>query len=161
MIDVSELEAFARKCEAMQADLKPYAGKTLEEIGEEFLDIVQAQIQGAHNVDKGTLLGSFTKGGAGNIFQLDMGALTLTIGTDVYYAKWVNKGHGQQPGRFIPGIWEGSHFRYIPGAKTGMALKASAVRGSHFFDKSAEVLERMFPEMAQSAFEQFFNRYFS
>lgn len=91
MIDVSELEAFARKCEAMQADLKPYAGKTLEEIGEEFLDIVQAQIQGAHNVDKGTLLGSFTKGGAGNIFQLDMGALTLTIGTDVYYAKWVNK----------------------------------------------------------------------
>ena len=27
MIDVSELEAFARKCEAMQADLKPYAGK--------------------------------------------------------------------------------------------------------------------------------------
>lgn len=51
MIDVSELEAFARKCEAMQADLKPYAGKTLEEIGEEFLDIVQAQIQGAHNVD--------------------------------------------------------------------------------------------------------------
>ena len=91
MIDVSELEAFARKCEAMQADLKPYAGKTLEEIGEEFLDIVQAQIQGAHNVDKGTLFGSFTKGGAGNIFQLDMGALTLTIGTDVYYAKWVNK----------------------------------------------------------------------
>lgn len=51
MIDVSELESFARKCEAMQADLKPYAGKTLEEIGEEFLDIVQAQIQGAHNVD--------------------------------------------------------------------------------------------------------------
>ena len=43
MIDVSELEAFARKCEAMQADLKPYAGKTLEEIGEEFLDIVQAR----------------------------------------------------------------------------------------------------------------------
>ena len=85
MIDVSELEAFARKCEAMQADLKPYAGKTLEEIGEEFLDIVQAQIQGAHNVDKGTLLGSFTKGGAGNIFQLDMGALTLTIGTGPVY----------------------------------------------------------------------------
>lgn len=106
-------------------------------------------------------MGSFTKGGAGNIFQLDMGALTLTIGTDVYYAKWVNKGHGQQPGRFIPGVWEGSHFRYIPGAKTGMVLKASAVRGSHFFDKSVEVLERMFPEMAKSAFEQFFNRYFS
>ena len=82
MIDVSELEGFARKCEAMQADLKPYAGKTLEEIGEEFLDIVQRQIQESHNIDKGTLLKSFTKGGAGNIFQLDMGALTLTIGTD-------------------------------------------------------------------------------
>lgn len=161
MIDISELEGFARKCEAMQADLKPYAGKTLEEIGEDFLDIVQRQIQESHNIDKGTLLKSFTKGGAGNIFQLDMGALTLTIGTDVYYAHWVNKGHPQKRGRFIPGIWEGPHFRYIPGATTGMVLKASAVKGSHFFDGSVEKLEEIFPKKAKSAFEQFFNRYFS
>ena len=35
MIDVSELESFARNCEAAAADLKPYAGKVLEEAGED------------------------------------------------------------------------------------------------------------------------------
>lgn len=160
MIDVCELENFARKCEAARADLKSYAGKVLNEVGEEFLDIVQAEIQNADNIDTGAMLASFTRGGAGNVYQLDVGALTLTIGTNVYYAKWVNKGHSQQPGRFVPGVWEGKHFRYIPGAKTGMVLKASFVKGSHFFDKAKEVLERMFPETAEKAFEQFFNRYF-
>lgn len=160
MIDVSQLENFARQCEAAAADLKPYAGQVLDEVGEKFLDIVQAAIQGAGNVDKGKLLASFAKGGGGNIYVLNTGGLTLTIGTNVEYAKWVNDGHRQKPGRFVPGVWEGNHFRYVPGAKTGMVLKASFVQGSHFFDKSVQVLERMFPEMTDRAFEQFFRRYF-
>lgn len=160
MIDVSQLENFARQCEAASADLKPYAGQVLDEVGEKFLDIVQAAIQGAGNVDKGKLLASFTKGGGGNIYVLNTGGLTLTIGTSVEYAKWVNDGHRQKPGRFVPGVWEGNYFRYVPGAKTGMVLKASFVQGSHFFDKSVQVLERMFPEMTDRAFEQFFRRYF-
>lgn len=161
MMDVFELEEFARRCEACKADLKPYAAKTLDEIGEEFLDIVQANIQGADNVDTGKLLASFTKGGAGNIYQLDMGGLTLTIGTSIYYANWVNKGHRQQPGRFVPGVWEGKHFRYMPGAKTGMVLKASFVKGSFFFDRAIDTLRGMFPDMVDKSFEQFFARYFS
>jgi hypothetical protein len=161
MIDVSGLEEFARKCEAIKADLEPYAGKVLEEVGEEFLDVVQAAIEGAGNVDKGKLLASFSKNGSGNVWQLNTGALTLTIGTNVEYAKWVNDGHRQQPGRFVPGFWEGNHFRYSPGAKSGMVLKASFVQGSHYFDKSVQILERMFPEMADKSFEQFFRRYFS
>ena len=160
MIDASELDAFARGIEAAMADLKPYAGKVLEEAGEEFLNIVQGAIESAGNVDKGKLLASFTKGGSGNIWELNLGGLTLTIGTNVEYAQWVNDGHRQSPGRFIPGFWEGGHFRYSPRAKSGMVLKASFVAGSHFFDKSVQVLERMFPQMADKAFEQFFQRYF-
>ena len=53
MIDASQLEAFARKVEAASADLKPYMGKTLQEVGEEFLTIVQGAIEGAGNVDTG------------------------------------------------------------------------------------------------------------
>ena len=83
------------------------------------------------------------------------------IGTNVEYAKWVNDGHRQQPGRFIPGYWEGNHFRYSPGAKSGMVLKASFVAGSHYFDRSVQIFERMFPEMMDKSFEQFFRRYFS
>lgn len=160
MIDASQLEDFARRCQAAKADLKPYMGKTLDEIGEEFLDICCDEIEAAGNVDFGKLLASFTKGGPGNIYNLDLGGLTLTIGTNVYYAKWVNKGHGQRPGRFVPGYWSGKHFRYSPGCGTGMVLKASWVKGSFFFDKAQEVLERMFPEMSDKAFQQFWARYF-
>lgn len=161
MIDVSQLENFARSCRAAQADLKPYAGKFLEEAGEEFLDIVQGMIQSAGNVDRGKLLASFTKGSSGNVWILNSGGLTLTIGTDVEYAKWVNDGHGQQPGRFVPGFWEGENFRYTPGAKTGMVLKASFVPGSHYFDKAVQTFESVFPGRAKASFEQFFRRYFS
>ncbi|HIY00838.1 MAG TPA: HK97 gp10 family phage protein [Candidatus Blautia faecipullorum] len=160
MIDVSEIEAFIKNCRAAAADVKPYAGKVLEQAGEEFLDIVQGKIQSARNVDTGRLLASFTKGGAGNIWKLNLGGLTLTIGTNIEYARYVNDGHSQQPGRFVPGVWNGSHFQYVPGARTGMVLKASFVKGSHFFDRSVQVLERMFPELADKAFEQFFQRYF-
>lgn len=160
MIDVSQLESFARSCEAAAADLKPHVGKALEEAGEEFLDIVQEYIQSLNNVDTGKLLASFTKGGAGNIWEMNTDGLTLRIGTYVEYAKWVDIGHRQQPGRFIPGFWEGKHFRYSPGAKTGMVLKASFAKGSHYFSRSVGVFRRMFPEMIDESFEQFFRRYF-
>lgn len=160
MIDVSGLEDIARRCEAARADIKPYAGKFLEEVGEEFLDIVKAEIENAGNVDYGVLLASFTRYRPANIFDLDLGALTLTVGTRVQYADYVNKGHRQQPGRFIPGIFDGARFRYVKGAKTGIVLKASYVEGSHYFDKSVKALERMIPDMQRSSFDQFFHRHF-
>lgn len=170
MIDVKQLEDFARGCEAARQDLKPYAAKKLDEIGEEFLDIVQEEIIKHGHVVTGELFKSFEKGGAGNVYQLDAGALTLTVGTSVYYAKWVNKGHEeyerkQTPGRFIPGVWNGNKFQYIPGAKTGMVLKASivnmpATKGSEFFEQAKKTIKKMFPEATEKAFEQFFARYF-
>lgn len=144
MIDASQLEAFARKVEAASADLKPYMGKTLQEVGEEFLTIVQEAIEGAGNVDTGKLLSSFTKGGSGNVWNLDLGGLTLEIGSTLDYAKYVNDGHRQQPGRFVPGYWEGNHFRYSPGAKSGMVLKASFVAGSHFLTGQCKLLNECF-----------------
>lgn len=160
MIDVSELEAFARSCEAASADLKPYCGKLLEEIGEEFLKIVQEEIERAGNVDYGLLKASFTRYRPANIFDIDLGALTLTAGSRIDYARYVNDGHRQQPGRFVPGIFEGNKFRYVKGAKTGIILKASFVEGSHYFDKAVKALELAIPKMERSSFDQFFRRYF-
>ena len=67
MIDVSGLEAFAKACENARADIKPYAGRTLDEIGEEFLEIVQSNIMAAGNVDTRLLLSSFSKGSGNGI----------------------------------------------------------------------------------------------
>jgi hypothetical protein len=60
----------------------------------------------------------------------------VRIQSPAYYAAWVNDGHSQQPGRFIPGTWQGGKFRYNPDAKTGMVLKKSHVAGKKFVEAS-------------------------
>ena len=65
----------------------------------------------------------------------------ITIQSPARYAGWVNYGHPQQPGRFIPGSWNGNHFRYKPNAKTGMVLKKSYVPGKHFVEASLKATQ--------------------
>ena len=60
----------------------------------------------------------------------------VVIRSPAKYAGYVNYGHSQQPGRFIPGTWQGDKFRYNPKAKTGMVLKKSHVSGKHFVEAS-------------------------
>ena len=62
----------------------------------------------------------------------------IQIQSPAEYAKWVNYGHPQQPGRFIPGEWNGDKFEYQPDAKVGMVLKADFVEGQHFVEDSIE-----------------------
>jgi len=161
MIDTSDLAAWISKVEACKADLKPTAEDALEEIGEKFLDLVQEEIMSAGNVDTRLMLSSFKRGGANNIWELDGGALTVTVGSALEYAAYVNDGHLQQPGRFIPGAFDGNGtFRYVPGAKGGMILKASYVPGSHYFDKAVFRMEGETDRIAQEWFDALFARYF-
>ena len=62
----------------------------------------------------------------------------ITIQSPAEYGRWVNYGHPQQPGRFIPGHWNGDRFEYEPDAKVGMVLKADYVEGQHFVEDSIE-----------------------
>lgn len=159
-IDTGQLEAWIAKVDRAAAALKPEAADALEELGEKFLDLVCDEIQAAQNVDTRLLLSSFHKGSANNIWELNEGALTLTVGTAVEYAKWVNDGHNQRPGRFVPGTWGGGKFQYIPGAKTGMVLKASYVAGSGFFDKAEQSFQRTANTELESFFRKFWQKYF-
>lgn len=149
MVDTSELDNFIGKLEAAVPQIKPKMAKILDHAGEKFLDLVQEQIEAEGNVDTRTLLSSFSKGSGNGIYRLDEGSLTLEIGTRVQYARWVNDGHSQQPGRFIPGVWSGDRFIYTPGAETGMVLKASFIEGSHFFDHAEIAFTFLFPDMVK------------
>ena len=62
----------------------------------------------------------------------------IEIRSPAKYAGYVNYGHSQQPGRFIPGTWQGDKFRYNPKAKTGMVLKKSHVKGKKFVEASIQ-----------------------
>lgn len=147
MVDTSELDSYVSRLEAAIPQIKPKLARTLDYAGQDFLDLVQQQIEAAGNVDTRTLLSSFSKGAGNGIYHLDEGGLTLEIGTRVEYARWVNDGHRQRPGRFIPGVWSGDRFIYTPGASTGMVLKASFVEGSHYFDHAEAAFEAMFPDL--------------
>lgn len=60
----------------------------------------------------------------------------IDIRSPAKYAGWVNDGHSQQPGRFIPGKVKNGKFRYDPNAKTGIVLKRSHVPGKKFVEAS-------------------------
>jgi hypothetical protein len=72
--------------------------------------------------------------------------MEVIIQSPAMYASYVNYGHPQEPGRFIPGEWKGDRFEYKPGNKTGMVLKADFVEGKHFVEDSIEATQARIQE---------------
>ena len=109
--DTVELENFVKRLgTAAQGDFKRALNKFLEGLGMEFLRILQDEIVRRNVLDYRLLLHSFQKGDGENVWTLDENGLTLEVGTNVEYAKFVNDGHWTNPKgierRFVPGHWE-------------------------------------------------------
>lgn len=139
-IDTSDLKGFVGKLDkAAQGEFKKELVNFMEGLGYEFLRIVQDEIIRKQTVDTRLLLNSFSKGEQDNIFVLNEGSMTIEVGTNVKYAEYADKGHWLNPKgvntRFVPGYWQGEHFIYEPGAKTGMLLKQKWIEGSHYWGR--------------------------
>ena len=109
--DTVELENFVKRLgKAAQGDFKRALNKFLEGLGVEFLRILQDEIVRRNVLGYRLLLHSFQKGDGENVWTLDENGLTLEVGTNVEYAKFVNDGHWTNPKgierRFVPGHWE-------------------------------------------------------
>lgn len=106
-IDIKELKAFAKKLErAANGELKRQYNVWLEALGMEFLDIIQDEIIRLKVVDTRRLLKSFNRNNSDCVFEMTDHGMSLTIGTNVEYASWVNDGHKLANG----GWWEGYHY---------------------------------------------------
>lgn len=120
----------------------------LEKSGFDLLDVIQNQIIKKGIVDTRRLLNSFDVGGNGNIFTFKNGGLTLVVGTNVKYARYVNDGHFTTKkgveSRWVPGKWQGDSFEYQKGADTGMLLKRKWVDGQPYWDDAIVIYEQMF-----------------
>jgi len=69
------------------------------------------------------------------------GGFEVLLINPTMYATWVNDGHRQTPGRFIPGHFINGRFYYDQTAKGGMVLKQPFVKGRFFVEKGILDLE--------------------
>ena len=164
IFDASALRGLADKLRRIaDADIKSEAASWLETSGIEFLRVVEDEIIRRQVVDTRLLLKSFTKGDENNVWKAADGGLTLEIGTHVEYAVYVNNGHWANPSgvasRFVPGVWNGDKFQYMPGAKTGMVLRQQWIDAQPYWDSAVRIFSKMFPELVGAKFRQWVKRY--
>jgi len=71
------------------------------------------------------------------------------------YASFVEYGHFQQVGRFIPGYWSGDKFVYVKDYETGMVLKNPWVEGRFMLTISVQEIEREIPARLSAAWAKY------
>lgn len=163
--DMSEFKEFFQRLDrAAKGDFRAGMELWLEALGEDFLRVVQDEIVRREVMNSRILLSSFEKSGDGSVWEMLDGGLTLEVGTSVEYANWVENGHRQQPGRFIPGYWEAKNgkdvFVYDPSADSGMILKQRWVNGKHYFDGALRAFKPIFKASAEIKLREWFDNYF-
>lgn len=126
--DFSELIEFAERLENSDLD------KTFKKITKDISKALLKRIKGYTPVLDYDLLQAWDK----NKFlvtETNNGYEVLLV-NDMEYGIWVNDGHKQRPGRFVPGIWlSANRFQYIEGYPRGMILKKDWVKGRFFVEK--------------------------
>lgn len=168
--DFSEYKDFFERFRiAANGEFKKEISQWFEGLGIEFLRIVEDEIIRRNVVDTRFLLHSFTKGEKENIWEISDGGLTLEVGTHAHYASCVNNGHWTNPQgvavRFVPGVWRGDKFQYIPYKYTaykeqGMFLKQQWISPKPYWDSALRIFEKMFPDLVEAKFQQWIDRYF-
>lgn len=174
--DFSELQAFfGRLKSAANGDLTKELTTFLDGVGVEFLRLLTDEFTSRHrNTGTGDLVNSLRVGDKDNIWELEDNGLTLTVGTNVDYASYVNDGHrtldpekdghfilpNGELARFVPGHWQGNRFIYEPGADTGMVLKLHWVEGIHFWEPAEAAIQKILKESLDRKLQEWLDKYF-
>lgn len=121
-----------------KAEFDEHIGKATQEIAKK----LHAMLIKETPVDFGTLQSFWqTDENYSYLVEQTKNGFEVTLINRAIYATWVNDGHKQHPGRFIPGYWVGGHFRYDPNADGGMVLKQPWVKGRFFVERSVLKIE--------------------
>lgn len=163
--DMSEFREFFEGLERVaRGELRKDIETFLDAAGYEFLKVVQDEIMRRQVMDSRQLLASFEKGAENNVWELTDGGLTLEVGTNLTYAKYVEDGHWTNTKgvarRWVPGYWEGDRFIYDPAAESGMMLKQHWVEGKHFFESALRIYNKTFQASAEVKLQEWMEKYF-
>lgn len=164
-VDITEIQAFFKKMDqAARGDFNKELVEWMEAIGIDFLNQVRNEIIRKQVVNTRLLLNSFQKGSKGNVWKVSHGGLTLEVGTNVEYARFVNDGHWTNKQgvsqRWVPGYWSGDRFIYDPSAKTGMLLKQKFVPGKHYWESASHIFQKIFDASLEKKMDEWIKKYF-
>lgn len=128
-VDDAQFQAFANKVKNKieSQQLKHELEKTSKKVGEQGLRLLKSNTP----VDSGNLRRNWTAEGP----NISGAGWTIELINNAEYASYVEQGHRQTPGRFVPAI--------------GKSLKAAWVPGQFFMKKSVNQLQRQIPSMLE------------
>ena len=125
-VDVSELTAFAdRVRNANGASKEVFYHAALQELGKVYVSLVKPLTPAR----TGNLRGGW------DLNPPVVSGRSVTITNPVFYASYVDQGHRQHPGQFVPPLMK--------------RLKASWVAGSHFTEKAETAVKGAIPTVVQ------------
>jgi len=162
-VDTTQLKAFSERIQALSTTQKEqFFNQACKGMAGRYLAIVipatpvGKSTSGANGTthEGGTLRRGWTGGTEGNAGSFADGLSTtqtgggysITITNSVEYASYVENGHRQTPGRYVPAI--------------GKKLVASWVPGQFFVKKSEEALEGQAPTILNTMLDSFLRRVF-
>lgn len=145
--DYSEFEALAEGVRRMERD----SVRNIEDFLLRMALRAMARVKKRTPVDTGNLRNKWYLSGVARRGNDVM----INIVNSALYASFVEFGHWQQPGRFIPGHWEGDRFIYEPGAEEGMYLSKPWVDGVFMLTISIQEIEREMPKRLESAWAKY------
>ena len=145
--DFSEFEKLAEGVKSMEKDNR----KFIEDFLLEMALRAMAKTKKRTPVDTGDLRNKWYLSGVawrGN-------DVMINIVNSALYASFVEFGHWQKPGRFIPGSFLGDKFEYIPGYPFGMVLSKPWVDGVFMATISIQEIEREMPKRLERAWTNY------
>ena len=124
-ISIDGLDAFEQRLVEITQRYPEKRDKFLRQEGE----LIVGRAKNNTPVDQGTLRAGWKR-------TNPMGG-TMDVYNNTEYAAHVEWGHRQKK-RWVPGHWNGNHFVYEPGAKTGMMLKERVVSGAKMLHRAID-----------------------
>ena len=125
-VDVSELTAFASRVAAANgASKEMFYHEALQELGTVYVSLVKPLTPAR----TGTLRGGW------DLLPPVISGRSVIITNPTFYASYVDEGHRQHPGQFVPPLMK--------------RLKASWVPGSHFTERAETAVKSAIPRVVQ------------
>jgi hypothetical protein len=138
------LDGFETMLEAMNTldrgkEVKAEIKQWIDALGMQFLTEVQNQILHVQAVDTRRLINSFHRGGAGAVWKKQNRGLSLQVGTNVEYARYVNDGHRTRVARGTQNVprW---------------------VEGRHYFDTALRITEAMMEKSLEKKLDKWIDK---